>query len=135
QLARCCLAVQPDGRLRDAAEVARAVEVYLAGVEERVRKAEVERGAAQARAEEAGARIEAERQRADEAEKREATERRARRLVLGLAASVLLLVILGGSGTWLWQTHRVEVTRQRQQTDQEARLAMVSARDLLQKGW
>src|SRR2546427_524691 len=77
----------------------------------------------------------AERARANEAERREAAERRARRLVLGLAASVLLFVVAGGSGAWLWQTHRLEVAHKQGQTDQQARLTMASARTFLAEGW
>jgi hypothetical protein len=75
-LAKGCLAPDREARPRDAGEVARAVAAYRAGVEERARKAELERAAAQARAEEARAKARA--------------ERRARRLTVGLAATVLL---------------------------------------------
>jgi hypothetical protein len=162
-LTKRCLSAEPGGRPRDAGEVARAIEAYLAGVEERARQAELERAAAEARAEEAKetaqveqarareaeareaaerkqaeeaqARAEAERQRANEAERRTAAERRARRLVLGLAASGLLLVVAGGSGTWLWQTHRLERAHQQAQTDQQTRLTMTSTRTFLAEGW
>src|SRR6266542_3619097 len=107
-LARRCLSAEPNSRPRDASEVARAVETYLAGVEERARQAELERAPAQARGEEARVREKVERERADEAERREAVEKRARRLTLGLAASVLLLGAAGGSGAWLMQKHRAE---------------------------
>src|SRR5207302_245584 len=81
-------AAEPAGRPRDADAVARAVEAYRAGVEERARRAELERVATLARAEaearahvaqvrEAQARAEGERKRADEAERRETAERRA----------------------------------------------------------
>src|SRR5262249_5190621 len=148
-LAKRCLSAEPEGRPRDAGEVARAVEVYLAGVEERARQAELERAAAQARAEEAQAREEAERrqaeeaqararaerQRADEAERRTTAERRARRLTVGLAASALLLVVAGGSGAWLWQTHRTEVAAKQRETDGQVVQALGRARELLEKGW
>src|SRR6185369_1123832 len=86
-LARGCLSADPAGRPCDAGAVAQAVEAYLAGVEERARQAELERAAAEARA---------------------AAERRARRLTLGLAASVLLLLVAGGSTVWLVQKQRAE---------------------------
>ena len=35
-------------------------------------------------------------------------------LTLGLAASMLLLIVASGSGAWLLRTHRAEVMRQRQ---------------------
>src|SRR5205085_2948811 len=99
-LARRCLSSEPADRPGDAGEVARAVEAYLTGVEERARQAEMERARAEARA---------------------AAERRARRLTLGLAAAVLLLVVAGGSGAWLIQQQRAEA-------DREARLALDRAR-------
>src|SRR5262249_8672259 len=108
-LARRCLSSEPEGRPGDAGAVARAVEAYLAGGGERARQAHLERAAAEARAEEAKATARVEQARAREAEAREAAEkkqaeeaqaraveaeqravaeRRARRLTLGLAASV-----------------------------------------------
>src|SRR5207253_6174979 len=79
-LARRCLSAEPSGRPRDASAVARAVEAYLTGVEERARQAELERAAAEARA---------------------VAERRSRRLTLGLGACVVLVVVAGGRGAWL----------------------------------
>jgi serine/threonine-protein kinase len=86
-LAKACLALQPDDRPRDAGVVARLVTAYLAGVQERLRLAEVERASAQAKAEEAKAKA--------------AAERRARRLTVVLAAAGLAIVLLGGGG-WVW---------------------------------
>ena len=56
QLAKACLAAEPSHRPRDGGAAAAAMTAYLAGVQERLRKAELERAAAQARAEEALAR-------------------------------------------------------------------------------
>jgi serine/threonine-protein kinase len=95
-LARGCLAIDRDARPRNAGAVAERVATHLAAVAERLRRAEVEQAAAEARAEEARAKARA--------------ERRARRLTLGLAAAVLLLVAVGGSGAW-WarnQRHKVD---------------------------
>jgi hypothetical protein len=86
-LAKRCLDPVPGRRPRNGAQVAAAVQAYQAGVEERARHAEGERAAAQARAEEATAKARA--------------ERRARRLTLGLAGAVLLLVVGFGLGAWL----------------------------------
>jgi serine/threonine protein kinase len=83
-LARDCLAAEPEDRPRDAGIVADRVNGYLAGVGQRLREAEVERTAAAARAE--------------AAEAAAAVERRARRLTLGLAATVLLLAGAAGGG-------------------------------------
>ncbi|HZY91137.1 MAG TPA: serine/threonine-protein kinase, partial [Gemmataceae bacterium] len=84
-LARRCLAAEPADRPADAAAVADAVAAYLAGVEERLRRAELERAAAQVKAEE---------------------ERKRRKLVAGLAAALLLLVAGGGGGAWWLQQRR-----------------------------
>jgi tetratricopeptide (TPR) repeat protein len=129
-LARRCLSSDPSDRPRDAGKVAKAVETYLAGVEERARQAELERAAAEARAEEARARQQAERKQAEEAqaraveaEGRAVPERRSRRLTVWLSASVLLLVVAGGSGAWLVQQQRVrqrEATGQRQAAERRA---------------
>ena len=69
-LAKDCLAVEPEGRPRDAKVVAERITAYLAGVQERVQAAERERAVAVARAIE---------------------ERRRRKVQLALAASVLAL--------------------------------------------
>jgi serine/threonine-protein kinase len=83
-LTRRCLGAEPADRPRDAGELAEAVGGYLAGVQERLQRAERERAAAEARAAEARATT--------------AAERRARRRTLGLALAALLLAAGGG---WL----------------------------------
>jgi serine/threonine-protein kinase len=90
RLAEACLAAEPSGRPADAGAVAAAMTAYLAGVQERLRRAELERAAAQAKARE---------------------ERKRRRLALGLAAAVVSLVAVGGgAGAWLRQ-QRAELRR------------------------
>jgi tetratricopeptide (TPR) repeat protein len=79
-LAKRCLAPQPEDRPAHAGQVAAAVRTYLDGVQERLRRAEVERAQAEVKAGE---------------------EKKRRRMVIGLAAAILLLV-LGGSGAALW---------------------------------
>ena len=113
-LTKRCLAIEPEQRPRHAGEVAKAVEAYLASVEERVRQAEVERARAEVRA---------------------ATERRARRLTLGLGAAVLLLVVAGGSGAWWFQQQCAAAQAQQRAIDEKARLALERARGLLDEGW
>jgi serine/threonine-protein kinase len=81
-LARDCLSAEPEGRPADAGLVAARMTAYLAGVQERLRRAELARVEAQARAEEEA--------------KRAAVERQRRRLTMGLAASLLALTTLGG---------------------------------------
>jgi serine/threonine-protein kinase len=81
RLARDCLAPQVEDRPRDAGVVAVRITTYLAGVRERLRAAEVERAAAEARAR---------------------AERRTRKLIVVLAALVLLTAV--GVGTaFLWR--------------------------------
>jgi serine/threonine-protein kinase len=114
-LARGCLELEPGNRPRDAGEVARRLTAYFAGVQERLRAAELARAAEEARATEAKATaVAAERARAAEAARakeaqaaaiaadgRARAERRARRMTVGLAASVLLAGFLGSAG-WSW---------------------------------
>ncbi|QDV35412.1 protein kinase domain-containing protein [Tautonia plasticadhaerens] len=77
-LARDCLAVDPCARPRDAGVVASRLTAHLAGVQRRLREAERDRAVAEARA---------------------GAERSRRRLQLGLAASILALMALGGLAT------------------------------------
>src|SRR6516225_3301196 len=84
-LAKDCLAVEPEGRPRDANVVAERITAYLAGVQERVQAAERERAVAVARAIE---------------------ERRRRKLQVGLAASLLALTTAGGLGTTYYLQQR-----------------------------
>ncbi len=74
-LARRCLAAAREDRPGDAGEVARAMTAYLHGVQERLHQAEIARATAEARAEEARAKA--------------MVERRARRLLVGLAAALV----------------------------------------------
>jgi tetratricopeptide (TPR) repeat protein len=113
-LARECLAPDRTGRPGDAGATAGRVAAYLDGVQERLREAERQRAAAEARAE---------------------GERRARRLLLGLAAAVLLLVLLGGGGAGLVEQQRAAALAHRQRTEQETRLIRDRARGLLEAGW
>jgi Flp pilus assembly protein TadD/tRNA A-37 threonylcarbamoyl transferase component Bud32 len=86
-LAKRCLAAEPWDRPRHAGEVAEQVTAYQHAVTERLRQAEVARAAEEARAIEARATA--------------AQERKARRMTLALAATVLLAMLVGGGG-WLW---------------------------------
>ncbi|MEM1447565.1 MAG: protein kinase [Planctomycetota bacterium] len=79
-LAKRCLVAAPQARPRSASMVAEAVREYVGGVEERANEARVE---------------------AAEARVRVAEERKARRLTLMLAGSVLALISVGG-GSWFW---------------------------------
>ncbi len=96
-LARACLAARPKDRPEDAGVVAGRLTAYLAGVQTRLRAAELAR--------------EAERARALEAEAKAAVERRSRRLVAALAATIVLAGGLGAAG-WRWvELQRLERVR------------------------
>lgn len=82
-LAKSCLAAAPRDRPRDAGVVVTVLNAHLAGVQERLRAAELARARAESTA---------------------AEERKRRLLVMGLAASILALAALTGSGG-LWLTH------------------------------
>ncbi len=117
QLAKTCLAAEPAERPRDAGAVAAAMTAYLAGVQERLRRAELERAAAQARAEEAQAKTRA--------------ERRARRMTAALAATVLVAVTGAGAGA-LWYQHdqslrAAEHTRRAANTERDVTAALEEA--------
>jgi serine/threonine-protein kinase len=102
-LAKSCLAPAPRDRPRNAGVVAAALSAHLVGVQERLKATELARARAESRA---------------------AGERKRRRLVAGLAASLLALAaVLGGGGLWLsWQrAARVEAV------DREATAALRDA--------
>jgi tetratricopeptide (TPR) repeat protein len=106
QLAKDCLAPQAADRPRHAGVVAERMTIYLGAVQDRLRAAELERAAAQARAKEARAKA--------------AAERRARRLTVTLATS-LLLTMLGGTAVAVWV-----------QSDRATRAAQEKAREVEQ---
>ncbi len=84
-LAKECLAADREGRPRRADAVAARVTAYLAGVQERLRRAELERVQPDARALE---------------------ERKRRRLAVALAAAVAALAgVVGGGYAWLERQH------------------------------
>jgi len=85
RITRWALDLERQSRPRDAGVLARELTGYLASVEERLRQAELSRTAAEARAN---------------------AERRARRLTVALAGSVLVMAILGGGGYFYVQQQR-----------------------------
>ena len=85
KIAKQCLVAAPDARPRHAGVLAQSVQVHLETVEERAHKAQIE---------------------AAEARVRVHQERKARRLTLALAASVLGFGVLGGGG-WIWRERQV----------------------------
>ncbi len=107
-LAKDCLAVEPEGRPRDANVVAERITAYLSGVQERVQAAERERAVAVARAIE---------------------ERRRRKLQLGLAASLLALTTLGGLALTYELQRRQAAAARVDRLLAEARLLRDQARD------
>ena len=100
-LARDCLAKERESRPRDAGGVADRLTAYQRGVQERLRQAEL----AQVRAVE---------------------DRKRRRVQMGLAVTVLLLLLAGVSGAWLFQ-------QQRHKADSAAEQAMARSRLLLEQ--
>jgi serine/threonine protein kinase len=118
ELCRQCLAVDRDGRPRDAAALAGALAEYLTGAEERARRAEVELAAAETKA----------------------TERRKRRRVqIALAATVLVILGLVSFGLW-WQD-RVQSTAAAERAARESRVsagvaeALHEARERAKEAW
>jgi serine/threonine-protein kinase len=87
ELAKACLAPEPDDRPRNASEVADRMSLYHSRVQERLRQSEIARAEEKARAE--------------EATKRAAVERDRRRLTMALAASIVGMMMLGGGG-WIY---------------------------------
>ncbi len=98
ELARACLSAEQSQRPRDAGVVALGMTEHRAGVQERLREAELERAAAQARA---------------------GSERKARRLTAALAAAVLALTLLGGSGLVLHEREHAEEADRVSRTERE----------------
>ena len=122
-LTKACLSPNAGDRPADAQAVAEAFTGYLASVQERLRQAELERTAAQARAA-------AEEQARAAAQAQAQAERQARRLLTGLAAAVVALVLLGGGG-WLWR-ERERATR-REETSQGVNRELGKAEQLAEQ--
>jgi len=105
-LARRCLASDREARPREASEVAEAVADHRVELQQRAHRAELDAAAARARV---------------------AEERRARRLTVALAATVVLAVAAGG-GAWL-NAERQRAAR-REQAAGPVRDALAHAREL-----
>jgi serine/threonine-protein kinase len=105
RLARSSLAAEPVARPHDAGVLAAQMAAYRESMAMRLRQAELAQAEARVKA---------------------AEERKRRRLTLGLAAIVLLTVLLAG-GTWLW------LERGREGRDQQAREALAQAELLHQQ--
>jgi serine/threonine-protein kinase len=121
-LTKHCLAAELWERPRHAGEVAEQVTSYQQSVAERLRQAELAETEARARAEE-------ESKTRAEAEARLGAERRARRLTLGLAGSVLLaLTLAGGAGLW-YQQQVAEKQQEAARRQAELREAVAAALD------
>ncbi len=88
-LCKRCLSRERDARPRDGAEVAHAIGVHLASIQEQARAAQI--AAAEARV-------------------KVAEERKARRLTVALAASVVLTIGIG-AGAWMWNQSQKEARR------------------------
>jgi serine/threonine-protein kinase len=116
-LAKNCLAANRAERPANAGAVAAAVSAYLAGVQDRLRRAELERAAAETRA---------------------AEERKRRRVQLALAATVLLA--MGGvaaGGLWLQHeraTRAAEIASQQADAEQRVAVGLQKAKLLQSQG-
>jgi serine/threonine-protein kinase len=113
RLAKDCLAEHPEGRPADGSAVAARVAEHLAGMQERLRRAEVGQARAEARAE---------------------GERTRRRLAVGLAAAVLTVVALGAGTLLLVQRHQAEQAREQARRQQAAKSALARSAELGQQG-
>jgi tetratricopeptide (TPR) repeat protein len=133
RLAKSCLAADPKGRPDDAGVVAAAVTAYQESVAQRLRATELERAAESARVEEAKATAAQERRAKEAAQAHAAAERRARRLTVGLATTVLLLVTFGaGGGLWIQQL-RAEQDAEEARKRQAVEASLDKAKELRQK--
>jgi serine/threonine-protein kinase len=104
-LAKHCLAAEPEDRPRHAGAVAERMTAYLESVEARLRKAELERAQAQVKT---------------------AEERKRHKLTLALAGSVLLTVLLVGSGYgWLWRQREAKRAETARRVDEALEKAAV----------
>lgn len=96
-LAKDCVAPELEDRPRHTGAVAERITAHRTGVEERLRLADIAYAEEKARAEEAN--------------KRARVERDRLRLTVALAASILALLILGGSGAaWVLQQQQARLT-------------------------
>jgi eukaryotic-like serine/threonine-protein kinase len=119
-LAKECLAREPEDRPPHAGAVADRITAHLMGVQEKLRVSEIARATEQTRAEEeakrrvlsdelareAEARAVAARRAAELAEGRAKAERQTRRVTAALAASILGLVVVSGSGYAWFRSQR-----------------------------
>jgi serine/threonine-protein kinase len=102
-LCRECLTPAQSARPRSAEIVAQRIHGHLISVEERARQAQVDAAEARVKAHE---------------------ERRSRKLTVGLAASVLVTVLLAGGG-WAWVSN--EASRRERDTETQVNLALNEA--------
>lgn len=93
RLSQECLAAEADNRPANAGVVAKRVSAYLNSAQERLKQAAIDQAAAEARA--------------IEQQKRIQMERSKRRITMGLAVAVLVLVIGGGAAVWWYQQAKI----------------------------
>jgi eukaryotic-like serine/threonine-protein kinase len=122
-IARHCLAPERGDRIRNAGEVSARINAHQAGVQERLRQAELARVEALARAQEEEKRRVLSDELRIEAQGRAVAEARRRSTTLGLAASIVALVAVGGSSAAFY-------VNQRQASVTRAALALNEARVL-----
>jgi serine/threonine-protein kinase len=112
RLARACLEARRENRPRRAAEVARAVASYQAGVRQRLRETERQRVAAEARA---------------------AEEHKRRRLAVALAAAVVLLGVLASGTLWSYQRVGADRAERRARTEREVTQALAEVKAQIER--
>ncbi len=105
-LARQCLAAEPHQRPSNAGVVAKRVSDYLATVQERLEQARAQQASAEVKARE---------------------ERKRRRLAMGLAASVLVMVGSAAAGAVWYQSQRASARERQSLVEQEITQAVAEA--------
>ena len=100
ELTKRCLSSNKEDRPADGSVVAAAIAAYQAALEQRVTQAEIDRAAEHARADEEHRRREAEHAKLE-------AERKRRRLTVGVAVGLVLVLLAGGAAAFWFQADRV----------------------------
>jgi Tfp pilus assembly protein PilF/serine/threonine protein kinase len=106
RIAKWCLAAEMVERPHHAGELATVFQAYQEAVQERLRTAEIQRA---------------------RAEVKTAEERTRRRLILGLAGAIIVLLLLGAVGAWLFERQRSERRQRLEQLTDSIEAALARA--------